>query len=354
MSSRSGGNELALALSLEGRAQPASPEVARLVALAETLAGLPDPLIDPKFAARLEARLMEEELAEEQNRALRVAPKPSVRPAEPVRRAKVHPLPRRRVVIRRGLIAAALAVMLMALPIAASAGALPGSPFYSLKLGIERIELAFAGGPEAKAFKHLELAGTRLDEAAQLVALGRGDAVSATLDRMAAEQRTGTTLILGFPAGRPAVTRAAQILRTQTAGLSALAAKASPELRAAVLDAAAASDALATRLASALSATASTRQVARTLGAAVGHLLGSDSLAQVWNAQMSSGGPQWSDAPRPPASSGSGPAQKPGGNRSYGTSCLGQAVGAAGGLCEGDRELGIDGILGVLTAGLVS
>lgn len=249
-----GGDELALALALEGTGSAASPQVTRLLALAETLVTLPDPEIDPRFAARLEARLLEETLEEEKAPRLQVVPARLPKPA-PVRRARVHPLPRRRLVVRRSLVAAAVAIMLAALPVVGSAGALPGSPFYRLKLGLERVELFFAGGPQDQGFKHLEFAGARLGEATELVALGMERAVPDTLARMQTEQRRGAGLILAFAKDRAALARAARILQGQSGMLTRrVLPAASSDIRDAVLDAVATGKALASRIAAALRA----------------------------------------------------------------------------------------------------
>lgn len=178
------GEDLALALALEGRSG-AHGETAELVALAEGLNALPEPEIDQTWAAALEARLLEEDLdaAPAIGRpALTVVSQPADAPeAQPVRRAPVVTLPRRRVSVRRSVAAVAAAAALAAFPVAAAASSLPDSPFYGLKRLIERAEIALFGGPTQDAFAHLEHANVRLQEARQMNALGYADDQIATV-----------------------------------------------------------------------------------------------------------------------------------------------------------------------------
>lgn len=260
------GDELALDLALQGRVQPPTAQVERLAALAGTLAELPDPQIDPKFAAALEARLLEEEIEGEQaparpERHLTSVPaakpaKPAAepRPAQPARRAPVVPLPRRRLVLRRGLVAAVAAAMLMAFPIAAGASALPGTPFYPIKTGvIERIELAFAGDDVGKGMKHLDFAQRRAEEAVQLVALGAAEALVAdTAAAQAREAETGASLILGATDDPAVLSRVMTIVSTSAESLSALLPGVSGAAEPALLGAIETNRAIASQLASVL------------------------------------------------------------------------------------------------------
>jgi len=56
---------------------------------------------------------------------------------------------------------------------AASANSLPGDPFYPIKLGVERAQLAITFDPAARARLHGQFADVRLSEAQRLVAAGR-------------------------------------------------------------------------------------------------------------------------------------------------------------------------------------
>lgn len=194
------GEELALSLALEGEVYAAQGETAGLVELAKTLAALPEPEIDARFAAMLEARLLEDALENEPGAAPRltlVYPAPE-RPAGDglFRRAPVVQMPLRRFVVRRSLAALAAAAALAAFPVIAAAQSLPGSPFYALKTTFERAELALFGGPVEDAFSHVQFAGRRTDEAKQLIALGASqDLIAATIARADGEIRAAAVLI---------------------------------------------------------------------------------------------------------------------------------------------------------------
>src|SRR5436305_6621394 len=70
---------------------------------------------------------------------------------------------RRRVVAAT---AAASAVVLVGGVGLAGSRSLPGQPFYGVKRGVERVQLAAAGSTEAKGERHLQVARTRLHEVA--------------------------------------------------------------------------------------------------------------------------------------------------------------------------------------------
>jgi hypothetical protein len=170
------GESLNLALALEGRAKVA-PENEQLVVIAEAVANLPDPQIDANFMLALEQRLLTEGLEQATPaRHLQAVPAQTEAPA-PVRRAPVVQMPTRRLTVRRSVVAMAAAASLAAFPIAAAASSLPGSPFYGLKLRIERIQLALTGTPVQDAMRHMELADVRVGEAEQLTELGADPAL---------------------------------------------------------------------------------------------------------------------------------------------------------------------------------
>jgi hypothetical protein len=56
---------------------------------------------------------------------------------------------------------------------AASGNSLPGDPFYSIKLGVERAQLAITLDGVARARLHAQFAEVRLSEAKRLIAAGR-------------------------------------------------------------------------------------------------------------------------------------------------------------------------------------
>lgn len=195
------GEHLALALALEGRVEAARAETATLVSLAGRLTTLPEPAIDAAFAAALEARLLAEEVetAPEiiQVPRLRVVRSIPETPAdEIVRRAPVVQMPRRRLVVRRGLAAAIAAASLGAFPVVAAAQALPGTPFYGMKISFEKMQIALFGDRVADAFTYVKLANARFGEAKQLDALGKPqDLIATTIARGNNELRRGFILI---------------------------------------------------------------------------------------------------------------------------------------------------------------
>ncbi len=74
--------------------------------------------------------------------------------------------------VRRRLIvatAAASAVVVVGGVGLAGSRSLPGEPFYGVKRGVERVQLALAGSTEAKGERHLQFARTRLHEVGSLV-----------------------------------------------------------------------------------------------------------------------------------------------------------------------------------------
>jgi hypothetical protein len=189
MSATMGNNELTLALRLEGTTGAASVEVERLVDVAAMVATLPDPEIDPVFAAKLEQRLLTEGLAAqhaetpEPYQGLRVVrPEPTIVPA---REEKVAPnvitLPRRRYVMRKALVAAIAAALAMAMPIAMAASALPGSPGYGLNKLRFSAQLHFANAHD-KPFLMAHRGHELISFSARLVAINApSDLVNDTL-----------------------------------------------------------------------------------------------------------------------------------------------------------------------------
>lgn len=255
--------ELALDLALTGRINAASPEVTRLVELAGRLAELPDPQIDPRFAARLEAILLAEpiETPAAPERPLKVVRPAAAKPAvQPERKATptppapkpspVIPLPRRRIVLRKGLVAAVAAVMALAFPIVASASALPGSPLYGLRLKIESTNCALKSGVN-EGFCHLGFAQHRMDDARQVVALGHPENVGKAVGPMQSALSKGANQVI--ESGSPSqIAQAGRIVASTTGALAALAQRMPAGSRADVLDAMRASEQLSTRISAAL------------------------------------------------------------------------------------------------------
>lgn len=119
------------------------------------------------------------------------------------------------------VITGACAVMLLgALTVLLSRGALPGETLYSVKRASESVELGLTSGQEEKGLKHLEFAAIRLEEVSDLVgrsattAAGNGPVASGLdpavgalvledLQSFDQDARTGSRLILPL-AARPA------------------------------------------------------------------------------------------------------------------------------------------------------
>lgn len=297
---------VALALALDDPAFVASGEIRSLVLVARTLEALPDPEIDPAFIARLEARLMTDGAT-----ALRVAVAPvaDVSPSKvadpiPRPRAVVIALPRRRFVVRKALVAAVAAATLVALPVAAAARSLPGSPLYGLKTMRERIELVFARGPVADGFVHLAHAARRLDEADQLVVLGRDRLVPATLRRFDSSLRAGAALILTYAAGPAVLERLASALDATTGRLASLLDAASPGVRPVIVSSLESSRELSDRVATFLDAETAIADPAERAAA----------LPQATQAGLgwaSPGDVLWSSPKQPSDGGGTGPSRPP-------------------------------------------
>lgn len=253
-----------LVLSL--RAQGATTAEARdLVAVAGALALVPDPEIDATFADALEATLM----AEFDQQVSTVKQLRPVRPAaagpvavpsktqtsKPAAIATVTPLPRRKLVLRKTLAAAIAAVLIMALPVAASANALPSSPLYKGKLAIEEMRLFFTTGEMAKGFYHLERAKLRGEEMAQEAALGHTEVLVKVAALMQAEQRTGMRLILGANPNAAQLAQAADALRDISQQLTTLLPQVPQAVRPPIIATVNMTNDLANRLATSLNGT---------------------------------------------------------------------------------------------------
>jgi hypothetical protein len=244
-------NNLALALALQG-ASTSDGEISRLVGVARILEAVPDPDIDPGFAARLQARLMTEDLG------LVLAVVPTPKPDEPIdlpkagHRAAIIRLPRRRFVVRKAMAATIAAAMALALPVLVATTALPGSPGYGLKLRLEQLRIAAIHDPIARGFGWLDIADNRLAEATQLAALKRPRLIPATLALLQLAQRTGASLILEAATERETLARAAGMLQSQDTGLRDLLPEVPAATRDDVLDAIRTGQALSLRVAAAL------------------------------------------------------------------------------------------------------
>jgi hypothetical protein len=149
---------------------------------------------------------------------------------------------RRSTRLMSSLVTGACAVLLLgALTVLLSRGALPGEMLYGIKRASEGAEIGLTSGQEAKGLKHLDFAATRLEEVSDLiardgttaagpgpVAAGIGpDQARLVLDNLRAfdeQARTGTRLILPLsaqPTG-PSPAELAEWARSQSARLDSL------------------------------------------------------------------------------------------------------------------------------------
>lgn len=238
------GEEQALALALDGRAA-ARDHVASLVTLAEVLASAPEPEIDEGFAAALEARLMTEGLEEQQAprtpRLTLVSSIPPTSADDIARRADIVRMPRRRMVVRRGIAAAVAAASLAAYPLAAAASSLPGSPFYGIKTAVEHAQIVFAGNAVQDGLSYARLAQRRADEVAQLVSLGaEADLIVGTAAEAGANLRKANDLVLGNTSDIAILRELARIAGVTGTGMKSLDMPVGTRAGAAVADAIAA------------------------------------------------------------------------------------------------------------------
>lgn len=132
-------------------------------------------------------------------------------------------------------------LLLGALTVVISRGALPGQMLYGVKRASESVEMGLTSGPEARGQKNLDFAAIRLDEISGLIskdtatAAGTGPAAAgldpataalvaenlASFDR---ETRTGSQLLLPLMArtGGPLSGRVAEWARSQSAHLASI------------------------------------------------------------------------------------------------------------------------------------
>ncbi|HVL90978.1 MAG TPA: hypothetical protein VM841_12165 [Actinomycetota bacterium] len=171
---------LALALALDGAAAPATDEIKRLSGIAGLVDALPDPEIDSRFVARLEATLMAEydakfgTQAESSPAPLRIVKSEpqskTEQKAEPKAAPNVVAFPRRRMVVRRAVAGMVAAAMLSAMPVVAAASSLPGSPFFGIERWRQNHAISSAHGAE-KAFVSESIARKWIGYGSQMTVL---------------------------------------------------------------------------------------------------------------------------------------------------------------------------------------
>jgi hypothetical protein len=174
------------------------------------------------------------------------------RPARSGRATSRRPAAR----VMSSFVTGACAVLLLgALTVLLSRGALPGEMLYGIKRASEGAEIGLTSGQEAKGQKHLEFAATRLEEVSELiqrdattaagpspVAAGLGpDETALVLDNLRAfddQARIGSRLILPLssqPTG-PSPAELAEWAREQSERLDSLSPSLDPEGRTAAAD----------------------------------------------------------------------------------------------------------------------
>jgi hypothetical protein len=125
-------------------------------------------------------------------------------------------------VIRKAMAAAIAAALMLALPVAASANALPSSPLYKGKLALEDMRMWFTHGNMAKGFYMLQRAKTRGVEMAEESAQGHTAVLLKVAALMQAEQQEGMSLILSAKPSAEQLAQAASTLRDISAQLTTL------------------------------------------------------------------------------------------------------------------------------------
>jgi hypothetical protein len=121
--------------------------------------------------------------------------------------------------VRRLVVAAvAIAVLLVAGAVAASADSLPDSPLYPLKGVVETARRALAFSPSDQLAYHLDLARTRLTEAEAMIARHRLDLAGKSLDALDDQLKSAALLVKAVrQADPPVATRLQDQLRQAVA-----------------------------------------------------------------------------------------------------------------------------------------
>ncbi|HVL90581.1 MAG TPA: hypothetical protein VM841_10155 [Actinomycetota bacterium] len=210
---------------LEGEGS-SSEETASLLALVRMLEDLPEPEIDPAFAASLEDRIV--------GGTAESPPAPAAgAPAGGSLAAITRIEERRSRRVRRGLVAAIAATFVMALPVAASAEAVPGSPGYGVRLAREeaRLWMTCRAGAVKCGFAHLDRASARLTDLRSVIRRGDVSQVPATSARLRSSVSEGAATVLAAHPPATTLRRLAARLDETAARLGELAASAPPSMR---------------------------------------------------------------------------------------------------------------------------
>ena len=130
---------------------------------------------------------------------------PEERPTDRPWQSPTRPLPvaaarstagtrrRTRVAVLVGVTTGALVLSSVSM---AGTDALPGDPFYSLKLQAEKAQLAMAGNDLSRGYLHLGFAKARLKESSYLLMNKQPDRVADTFTSMQDELKAGVTMLL--------------------------------------------------------------------------------------------------------------------------------------------------------------
>ncbi len=167
------------------------PELAPLLELAVQLRSAPAPDPSPEFLRATRARLLTLPVPAGNGAADHAAPAPRAGWVRRIALPRFDLWPRLTWRWQPAFAAVMIALIaVVALSIGAarvSAGALPSSPLYPVKRGIEQAQLLLAGSQEQRALLHAEFAQRRLSEAVQVAALGREDQAALLSDDYRAE-----------------------------------------------------------------------------------------------------------------------------------------------------------------------
>lgn len=205
-----------------------SEEIASLMALVRMLEDLPEPQIDESFAAALEGRLSEAPVP-----AAAGAPAAAASTAGGSLSTIASMQARRTRRGRRGLVAAIAAAMMLALPVAASAAALPGTAGYGIRLAREEARLwqQCRAGAVRCGFAHLDRASLRLDDLRAVLSRGDHAQVRPTTRRLQSDLSTGARTILRAAPPPATLRRLARRLDDAAVRLNSLAAATPAGLR---------------------------------------------------------------------------------------------------------------------------
>ncbi len=180
-------------------------ELASLLGLATGIKSLAVPSVPPDRREAMKARLLSAASAQpsQPREAVTVSVAPAVPavpiasvPAEQLSSVDLRQRPHRALpwYLSPGWVVAAAAILLVAFTWWSSAGSLPGSPFYGIKLASENISLSLAGSDVARAQENIRLANNRLYDLRTMEQRGSLAASQPALDNYSAHLDNSVTL----------------------------------------------------------------------------------------------------------------------------------------------------------------